>query len=251
VGGVNTPGEWQVLLSQLVIIFTIIFSYFILAHRYNIWQILGTGGILVGVVLAIVPSFLSGSSQNIVWYSVIIFTSSNVPAAMSATVKEKYFKQAFIDIFWLTTLVSWLQLVLTWVFVPLLSLPDFGGTPLSEIPSILSDGAKCFFGNPTIPVYNNNHIIGNCSYSVPIYTMAYSLSGFFAGIFFLICYFKRKCRSLRYRNGDSVAVGELGVCIALCDGSGSGKILILECGRICCCCSRIWGVQLFWFGREE
>lgn len=67
----------------------------------------------------------SSGNKN-VWYSVVIFTASVVPMGLSSVLKEKFFKKNLVDVFLLTACVSWSQLALTWVFVPLLSLKDFG-----------------------------------------------------------------------------------------------------------------------------
>jgi len=46
----------------------------------------------------------------------------------------------------------------------------------------MTDGAKCFIGDTTIPVYDNELIVGYCNLNVPLYTMLYSISGFLQGI---------------------------------------------------------------------
>jgi len=57
-----------------------------------------------------------------------------------------------LDIFYLTVWVSWIQLVISWVFVPVLSLPGFGGVSLDDIPSVFKNGFLCFTGDSSIPV---------------------------------------------------------------------------------------------------
>jgi hypothetical protein len=82
--------------------------------------------------------------------------------------------------------VSWSQLVLTWIFVPLLSLQGFGGIPMSKIGFVFQNGFQCFIGNKSTPIFNDKmEVIGHCSPSVAITTMIFSTSGFIAGILFL------------------------------------------------------------------
>jgi CRT-like, chloroquine-resistance transporter-like len=82
--------------------------------------------------------------------------------------------------------ISWCQLFIVWVFVPLLSLHGFGGTPLHDIPMVFRDGFRCFIGDTTIPVYNGDEVTGYCSPFVPRVTMLYSTLGFLAAIFQLL-----------------------------------------------------------------
>eukprot|EP01127_Copromyxa_protea_P014975 TRINITY_DN4247_c0_g1_i2.p1 TRINITY_DN4247_c0_g1~~TRINITY_DN4247_c0_g1_i2.p1 ORF type:complete len:262 (+),score=33.77 TRINITY_DN4247_c0_g1_i2:505-1290(+) len=161
-----------------------LFGFTILGARYNREQLGGTLLILIGVAVAIVPDFTGNTSQPTknVWYSVLIFAMNPLPTSLAYTLKEKYFKSHKIDVFWLTTMVSWSQLAITWVFVPLLALKYFGGTPLSDIPSVFRDGAKCFIGDSSIPVYDGDKIIGYCGAHVPLYTMLFSVTGFITGI---------------------------------------------------------------------
>jgi len=155
----------------------------ILEKTYHIFQLLGTLSILGGIIVSILPTFLSPKpTLHLQWYGVAIFTGSNIPYALSYTLKEKYFKSHKIDVFWLSALVSWTQLVLTWVFLPLLSLAVFGGTPLSALPEVMIDGAKCFIGDTSVPVYDDQTVVVYCNLNVPLWTMLYSITGFLQGI---------------------------------------------------------------------
>lgn len=122
---------------------------------------------IAGASLAVIPSITDNTKY---WYSVLIYTSNNVPAGLSYVAKEYYFKASVLDkflfdeddshnlfcqnldIFYLTTFVSWIQLVISWVFVPILAIPGFGGVSLEDIPSIFKDGFLCFIGDSSIPV---------------------------------------------------------------------------------------------------
>lgn len=187
VGGVGTPGSWAVLLQQLTIPFTLVIAYFVLHQRFGSWQLFGAFTIVGGTVLAITPLFTNnGKSHHAVWYSVIIYACSQIPASMSGVFKEVAFKAAVLDVFYLTAMVSWTQLFISWVFVPILSLESFGGIPLDEIPSVFQDGFRCFMGDESIPVHREGMIDGHCSSYVPRVTMMFSVSGFFSGIFQLL-----------------------------------------------------------------
>ena len=151
----------------------------------------GASVIIAGAVLAIMPLFVGdqheGDGTSVAWYSVVIFVGAQVPASLSGVCKQVLFdKDANMDIFYLTCLVSWTQLASTWLFVPILSLPSFGGIPLSDIPEVFRNGARCFIGDDSIPVEKHGKIIGHCSDFTPRVTMIFSVSGFLAGIFQLL-----------------------------------------------------------------
>jgi len=44
------------------------------------------------------------------------------------------------------------------------------------------NGAKCFIGDTSIPVYDDQNIVGYCDIYVPLWTMLYSITGFLQGI---------------------------------------------------------------------
>merc|ERR1712113_1145103 len=75
------------------------------------------------------------------------------------------------------------QLLVTWCYLPLLSLPAFGGLNLTSLPEVLSDGASCFAGDPSTPVYDAaGSVTGYCSSFTTAITFTYSLTGFAGGI---------------------------------------------------------------------
>lgn len=94
-GGINTPGEWQIILNQLLIVSTGATSFIILKERYNWKQALGASILIVGAVVAILPGLISpAAGQNAVWYFVIVYAASNIPAGLSYSFKELYFKKS-------------------------------------------------------------------------------------------------------------------------------------------------------------
>lgn len=185
VGGVNTPGSWQTLLQQLTIPAVMLVSFFTLRARFGGVQVAGASTIVLGAALAIVPTLTAGDTRkngHVRWYSVLIYAVSQFPTATSSVLKEKAFRRGALDVFYLTTVVSWIQLGLTWMWAPLLSLPGFGGVPLREVPSTFREGFYCFIGHDDVPVYSLGKVIGHCSPFVTRITFMFSLSGFFAGV---------------------------------------------------------------------
>ena len=178
IGGVDTPGSWQVLMNQTVVFFTIAMSFALLGSRFNWLQVVGAILTLGGAALGIVPS-LGGSGTVL---STLLYLAGIFPQSLSYVYKEKVFKGVNLDVVYLSCCVSWLQLLLTWAFVPLTSLHGLGGIALKDIPSVFADGARCFAGNERIPVYDGEDVIGHCSSYVTLITFVFSLAGFAAGI---------------------------------------------------------------------
>lgn len=184
VGGPNTPGDWAVLLGQCQVFFTMVFSVCILRARFTVVQVLGATLVVIGSSMAILPHLSCRCSALVgkVGY-VIVYFLSDAPYALAAVYKDFAFKTAALDVYYLTAFVSWTQLVISWCYLPLLSIPAFGGTPLSSIPESLSDGAKCFFGDTSVKVYDSDNVFtGYCGANVTVSTLCYSLSCFLLGI---------------------------------------------------------------------
>lgn len=185
VGGPNTPGSWSVLLGQCQVFFAMLFSMCLLGSSYRLLQILGAVLVVIGSSMAIVPDLFGGELPDLAGKAgyVIIFFCSDVPYALAAVYKDFAFKTAALDVFYLTATVSWAQLVISWCYLPLLSIPALGGQELSTIPASLVDGAKCFFGDTSVPVYNSDGLItGYCGLSTTLVTFCFSISGFLSGI---------------------------------------------------------------------
>jgi drug/metabolite transporter (DMT)-like permease len=92
IGGAFTPGQLQTLLNQTIIPITIAISSFYLQQTFKPNQLIGAGCIMLGSLLASVP-FLTGmgdEKSNII--SILIFTSSIFPSAVSNVYKEAKMK---------------------------------------------------------------------------------------------------------------------------------------------------------------
>mmetsp|Transcript_44015 Transcript_44015/g.71630 ORF Transcript_44015/g.71630 Transcript_44015/m.71630 type:complete len:468 (+) Transcript_44015:218-1621(+) len=160
IGGVYTAGQLQTLLDQSVIPLTMVSSLLFLSARYNRWQYTGALMIIAGVGLATVPTFQGHSEHNDDGFSqtrpmsILIYSLSSVPSALSNVYKEWAFKAQSMDIYYLTLWVSSIQFVWGFVFAPLQAIPGISGPvamPLSDIPSNLKNGFMCFLGHNSAP----------------------------------------------------------------------------------------------------
>src|SRR4051812_38385107 len=69
VGGVGTPGAWQVLLNQILVVFIMLLSIYFLKRTYNLYQYLGVLAIVLGAIIVVIPLLIEGE-LGAVWYSV-------------------------------------------------------------------------------------------------------------------------------------------------------------------------------------
>lgn len=153
-GSVHTPNAIQPLLNQTLIPFTMIFSYMFLHVRYHRYALLGALLIIVGASLTVFPC-ISGigeckSSVSVEWYSVLIYTLSNVPMGLSAVYKEIAFKDVHVNVWYLCQWVSIYQFLLSWLYLPLTVLPEFGGNGWKELFPRFWNGMQCWLGSDDV-----------------------------------------------------------------------------------------------------
>lgn len=140
---------------------------------YRVIQVVGCLVVVGGTALTIGGEF-GHSGTNVVWYSVLVYALADVPIALSSVVKELAFKSTAIDVFFLTTVVSWIQLALVWVLLPLESLKGLGGDPLHEIPGLLRGGFSCFVADGAEVHDADGNVTGTCDWRVPATTFLFS-----------------------------------------------------------------------------
>jgi hypothetical protein len=147
IGGAHVTGQIQTLCYQTAIPSTMAMSKLFLYTRYSIMQYLGAAFILIGALFAAIPSASNTSDTGTTVMGLTILLIGLIPSSFSNVYKEAQFKTDGLDVYYLTVYVSFFQVVLGFCIFPILSLPGFGGIPLSEIPSNFVDGWRCFVGD--------------------------------------------------------------------------------------------------------
>jgi len=150
-GTAYTPGSLTPLLNQLLIPFTMVVSAVYLGIWAQAKEVAGAGFIVMGACLSVVPSLLAADgherSTEIRWYAVLFYALSNLPMATSACYKEATFEDNHLDVWYLTQWVSIFQFLVSFLYMPLLTLPGFGsrdGMALAEVPKAFQDGLACY-----------------------------------------------------------------------------------------------------------
>jgi hypothetical protein len=175
VGGVGTPGSWQILLSGLNVCATAVCCFLLLRQRFKALQLVGIALILLGGPAVIIPAFVSndgGAIKGVVWYSVIIYALHSVPDALSSTLKELFLLQ--VAPITLMAVSSATEFLFGWLYAPLVVIDAFGGAP--SLGSVLANGTLCFAGDPSIAVFNGPTFEGYCDHWSTWITLMYSLS---------------------------------------------------------------------------
>ncbi len=118
-----------------------------------------------------------GASFHQEWYSVLIYFGSTLFYSTEKVFEESTFHRYTIDIFYMFfwTLVT--QVMLGWVYYPIQVIPAFGGLELSQIPSVIWDGALCTIGITEThrPECNGNECpdAAECAFKIPLLFFVY------------------------------------------------------------------------------
>eukprot|EP00128_Syssomonas_multiformis_P016742 Colp12_sorted_trinity150504_noHs@12383 len=151
IGGAYTDGSLQTILNQSLIPITLLLSVIFLKMKYQKLQYMGAAIMMAGAALACVPSFNGSNQGTTKVYSVLIFFAGIIPSAFSNVYKEKQFKDQELDVQYLTVWVTLFQVLFGFAFLPLLSVPGFGGVEFKQLPYEISDGFQCFLGEDPRP----------------------------------------------------------------------------------------------------
>jgi len=135
------------LMSQTIVLFSVICAIILLNTKYSFWQIWSVAFLLCGVMFTLIPTF-SGKNQlsgEATWALLVAF--STLPNAISFTYKELLFREKpGLDIFIVNSHGSLFQLLFQPIFLPItLIFPGVLG-PSSNLLQFVSDGFGCWVG---------------------------------------------------------------------------------------------------------
>eukprot|EP01135_Chromosphaera_perkinsii_P002217 Nk52_evm3s221 gene=Nk52_evmTU3s221 len=200
------PGQLDQAVSQLVIPFTMLVSFFALKRRYQGMHYLGAFMVIYGICLTVQPMFTGedmtltgtdGKSYNVSVWFILLDILSWVPAACSNTYKEYVLKGKNISVFWFSVINVFYQTIwgLIWIPYAFIEWPEPKGTAdatPSELGDMFRNGFKCFFGmggTPDGPDQCNNvwewfllYIFFNCAFNVTLLKISKEVSGAFAAV---------------------------------------------------------------------
>jgi len=133
------------LATQCMLLFAMPSAMIMLGTRYTIWQVLAAFTVLLGALVAVVPDLFQSSDNGPVAY-IFLMAISNLPNAISFTIKELIFKkEKNLELFVVNTMGSLFQLLWWPLMVPItLLLHQTRGLPLM---TYVHYGFMCFTGH--------------------------------------------------------------------------------------------------------
>eukprot|EP00937_MAST-01D_sp_MAST-1D-sp2_P004739 g4739.t1 len=158
IGSPGTPASASALFAQLQIPLNMLFSRHLLKTCFRSAQVVGGVLCFFGCALAVLPLFLDPQPGTVKASSVILVLLSYIPTSMSYVYKESQLKAHDLDVFFLTTWVSCLQIPMQFVLVPIEGVPGLGGVAVSQIPESFANGARCMA---------NEALVGAPAFCVP------------------------------------------------------------------------------------
>ena len=177
VGAPGTPGHLQVMLCQTLILFTMVTAYVWMGTRHDAREVVCASLIFGGAMVAASGSASAEDGAAAQLWSMIMFTLSNVPMALSNVYKELAFadKSLRLDVWSMTCVTTFYQTAATFLLLPLQTLPYMSGDPqrgmsLAESWQSFVGGAACYFGRSSDGV--------DCGIAGPLLTM-YVLANLF------------------------------------------------------------------------
>lgn len=150
VGATSISGPVQLLIGKLDIVCVMAGSYVlakrgILKTHFQWTHYVGAGLIFAGVLTVVVPKLANGGDEYNSIAGIIVYASSNIPYTVSMLYKEKTTKLYQISALYSNTMTSVWQFVFSFLMLPAMMIPAFGGTPPSRLFPNMWEGLKCVF----------------------------------------------------------------------------------------------------------
>jgi drug/metabolite transporter (DMT)-like permease len=139
------------LMSQTIVLFSVICAIILLRTKYSFWQIWSVAFLLCGVMFTLIPTFsaknqLTGEAK---W--ALLVAVSTLPNAISFTYKEHLFREKpGLDIFIVNSHGSLFQLLFQPIFLPITLIFPGVIDPSPNLGSFVTDGFGCFSGHTPV-----------------------------------------------------------------------------------------------------
>lgn len=156
IGIINTAGTIQSFIIQLSIPVNMFFCFLFFKYRYHLLNYIGAAIIVVVIAsMEILLSFDEQEENSIIFN--LIYMSSLIPMSFSNLMREKTFSTYNTNIFLMMSVVGIIQFGITFLMLPLYSLPLLtqARIPFKELGNNIQAGLKCLF-------LRTNTVVENC-----------------------------------------------------------------------------------------
>eukprot|EP00039_Didymoeca_costata_P004885 m.76833 g.76833 ORF g.76833 m.76833 type:complete len:389 (-) comp12584_c0_seq1:261-1427(-) len=147
VGQVHTRGQAQAILQTFGIPVVIILSWMFLPNkRPSPTAACAAVLIIGGSALCVLIHTSDSSGIHQLWYSVVLYASSQLFFGGEKVYEESTFGKYTVDVIEMFCWTMYTQVMLGWAVYPLQAVPEFGGIDVNDIPALLRDGTLCVAG---------------------------------------------------------------------------------------------------------
>jgi hypothetical protein len=157
--GANVPGELQTILNQSIIPMTMLTSMLTISTKFKGFQLWGALLIITGACAASSAYFMGadegsgddgGNVRKAQPVAIFVFILSILPSALSNVYKEKCMKEDDMNEVHTTTFVSFWQVLVGFLFLPLMTLKSMGGVSTDQMLPQMYYGWVCFWQGENI-----------------------------------------------------------------------------------------------------
>jgi hypothetical protein len=152
-------------------------SYFFHGKKFSLVQIIGCFLILVGAIISS-SVYLNGSSmeQNIAGFYVLLYIISLIPSSISNIYKEQKMKRENLNEIHTSTIVTFWQMIIGFLYLPLTSIIYFHKISYTEMYQQISEGYSCFQGEKNIYTdFENCENAGNILIAYTVVNFCYNV----------------------------------------------------------------------------
>lgn len=167
------PGALLPLLAQSVVMWQLALTWLLLGKRYTVRQVASAAVVVVGVVLAGLPS---GAIDAVRPLDALVYSASMALVSLAVLMKEKIFRDnkerlggKDLDLFVVNSTGSAFQALFVFLSLPVLT--KLRGLSLAQMPEYVASGASALINNPTFPAL---YVVCNLAFNI---TALYLLRG--------------------------------------------------------------------------
>ncbi|KAL0486437.1 hypothetical protein AKO1_011993 [Acrasis kona] len=173
-------GPTVVVMAQGIVVINLIASFIFLKFRYTFFHYVGMLLVVCGITIEVFPALAgtqSGADDKYNWVWLLLLFLANIPMAASNVYKEKYLKEAKLDVWYMNAWVALYQLIFGFISFPIVYIPtpdrDGRRTFINfyDTWTYLGNSWKCFAG-----INSQDNDMCDYFYAIFIIFMAFNMT---------------------------------------------------------------------------